>query len=63
MLLMTYDFSRFSTSELYDFLAEITLRYNYILQHGGSQDEFERLSVCLKIIQAEIQKRKKDKGK
>jgi len=56
---MTYDFSKFSTSDLYDFLAEITLRYNHILQHGGSQDELSRLAECLKLIQDEIGKRKK----
>ena len=56
---MTYDFSKFNTSDLYDFLAEITLRYNYILQHGGTHDEITRLAECLKLIQDEIRKRKK----
>ena len=62
---MNYDFSKFTTSEVHDFLTEITLRYNHILLHGGSKEEFERLAECLEIIQAEIQKRiqeKRDKG-
>jgi len=62
---MAYDFSKFGTSELYDFLTEITLRYNHILLHGGSQEEFDRLADVLEIIQVEIQRRiqeKRNKG-
>ena len=60
---MTYDFSKFSTSELYDFLTEITLRYNRVKRQGGSVDELGRLGECLEIIQIEIQKRLKEKEK
>jgi hypothetical protein len=58
---MTYDFSKFSTSELYDFLTEISLSYNRLKRHGGSLEELGRLGECLEIIQAEIQKRRKEK--
>ena len=55
---MNKPLSDLTLSQVYDLLAEVTVRYNHILLHGGMQDEFKLLADCLELIQAEIYKRR-----
>ena len=47
------------TSQLMDLLAKHTADYTKIFSEGSTEEQYARLNLTIKAIQAEIEKRKK----
>ena len=47
------------TSQLIDLLAKYTADYTKMFSEGSTEEEYARLNLTIKALQAEIEKRKK----
>ena len=57
---MDAEYSSLPLSDIFDLLANNTLKYNQILVQGGPTDEFEMLRQSIKLLQKELAKRKEN---